>query len=105
MKYQCPQTGKTRTIFLLDSEGIQSAEARDQDFDKRIVCFLLSVSHVVLLCNKQELSHQMAEVLKLVVDAMMETDHQVVSNPSVYIILNMLAQIESNTLTHCVNQV
>ena len=44
--------GKTKKILILDSEGIQSAEARDRVFDKRIIYFAIGVSHIVLICNK-----------------------------------------------------
>jgi len=38
-------------------------------FDKRIVYFIMCVSHVVLICNKGEMNAQMSEVVKLVADA------------------------------------
>ncbi len=58
-----------KKILLLDSEGIQSAEARDDKFDKRIVLYILCVSHVVLICNKGEMNKQMSEIIKIATDA------------------------------------
>ena len=43
-------------ILLLDTEGIQASEARDERFDKRIVFYILCISHVVLICNKGEMN-------------------------------------------------
>lgn len=58
-----------KKILLLDTEGIQSSEARDDRFDKRIVFYILCVSHVVLICNRGEMNSQMSEVIKLATDA------------------------------------
>ncbi len=56
MRFFCEKTRKVRNILILDSEGIQSADARDSMFDKRIVYFIMCVSHVVLICNKGEMN-------------------------------------------------
>ena len=46
-----------KKILLLDTEGIQSSEARDDRFDKRIVFYILCVSQVVLICNRGEMNN------------------------------------------------
>ena len=46
-----------KKILLLDTEGIQAAEARDEKFDKRIIFYTFCVSHVVLIVNKGEMNH------------------------------------------------
>ncbi len=51
---------------MLDTEGIQSPDARDPKFDRKIVYYILSISHVILLCNKQEMNKDMGDILKLV---------------------------------------
>ena len=65
--------GKYKRIMILDTEGIQSAEARDTTFDKRIVYYAICVSHVVLMCNKGEMNVSMSETIKLVADAIANT--------------------------------
>jgi hypothetical protein len=59
-----------RKILILDSEGIQSTEAVDKAFDKRVVFYILCVSHVVLICNKGEMNKHMEDTLKLAIDCM-----------------------------------
>ena len=93
MRFKDEKTGRIRNLLILDSEGIQSAEARDNTFDKRIVYFIICVSHVVLICNKQEMNSEMSNVVKLVGDAVKNTKHEFISNPSVYIIINMVTQV------------
>jgi predicted GTPase len=47
---------KFKKILILDTEGIQSTEATDPSFDKRVVFYILSISHMVLICNKGEMN-------------------------------------------------
>ena len=83
--------GKYKRILILDTEGIQSSEARDSTFDKRIVYYAICISHVVLMCNKGEMNSEMSETVKLVADAIVNTEMPFLKNPSIYIILNMLS--------------
>lgn len=71
--YMCSKTNRKKKLIICDTEGIQSAEARDNTFDKMLVYFIICVSHVVLLCNKGEMNAQMAEIVKLVADAIDNT--------------------------------
>ena len=76
MKYKCGN--KYKKILILDTEGIQSAEARDPKFDKRIVYYILCDSHVILMSNKGEMNAQMSEIIKLVADAIVNTQESFV---------------------------
>ncbi len=53
--------------------------------------YILSISHVVLLCNKQEMNKDMGDILKLVANELVNSKQQNVQSPDIYIILNMLA--------------
>jgi len=86
-----------KRILILDTEGIQSSEARDTTFDKRIVYYAICVSHVVLMCNKGEMNAPMSETIKLVADAIVNTSMPFLKNPTIYIILNMLANPNDRT--------
>ena len=103
MKYECPYTHKVKNILILDTEGIQSAEARDTNFDKRIVFFIVCVSHVVLMCNKGEMNSTMSEVVKLVADAVINTKAEIIRNPSIYIVLNMLSEVNTQIRQQSIN--
>ena len=52
IRYRNQESGKLQNILIVDTEGIQSAEGRDSYFDRRIVYFIICISHVVLICNK-----------------------------------------------------
>ena len=88
---------KDKRILILDTEGIQSSEARDTTFDKRIVYYAICISHVVLMCNKGEMNAPMSETIKLVADAIVNTSMPFLKNPTIYIILNMLANPNDKT--------
>jgi hypothetical protein len=46
-------------LFIIDSEGLQSSEKSDKEFDRKITCFILSVSHIVLINVKGEVHSPM----------------------------------------------
>jgi hypothetical protein len=56
IRYKCKKSGRNKKILILDTEGIQSAEARNHEFDKQIVFYILCISHVILMCNKGEMN-------------------------------------------------
>ena len=45
------------------------------------------------MCNKGEMNSQMTEVLKLVADAVVKTRESFIQSPDIYIIFNMVAEI------------
>ena len=96
--------GRFKRILILDTEGIQSSEARNPHFDRRIVYYAICVSHVVLICNKGEMNAPMSETVKLVADAILNTQMPFLRNPSVYIILNMLANPNDKTQLECIDE-
>jgi hypothetical protein len=42
---------KFNKILVLDTEGIESYDGRENNFDKRIVFYSLCVSHFVIIAN------------------------------------------------------
>ena len=52
LQFKCSKSGKSKKILLLDTEGIESTGARNEQFDRKIVYYIFSISHVVLLCNR-----------------------------------------------------
>eukprot|EP00347_Sterkiella_histriomuscorum_P017940 403347401 len=94
---------KKRRILILDTEGIQAAEARDDRFDRRIVFYMLCVSHVVLICNRGEMNSQMAEILKLAAESISNLKENII-NPKVFVVMNMLASTDNAALSECIQK-
>ena len=56
------------------------------------------------MCNKGEMNKEMTEVVKLVADAIQNTKENIIENPSVFIILNMMTKVNEQARLDCVNQ-
>ena len=54
---------KTKEILILDSEGIFSIERNDQKYDRRLAIFCMSISNILLINIKGELSLEITKVL------------------------------------------
>jgi hypothetical protein len=59
---------KSHTLFPIANRPKQNFEALDSSFDKRVVFYILSVSNIVLICNKGEINKGMQDILKLAID-------------------------------------
>jgi hypothetical protein len=55
------------------------------------------------MCNKGEMNKEMTEVVKLVADAIQNTKENIITNPSIYIILNMMTKVNEQAKLDCVN--
>jgi hypothetical protein len=44
----------------------------DESFDKRVVFYALSVSHIVLICNKGDINKPMIDILRLAKDCIIQ---------------------------------
>jgi predicted GTPase len=77
-----------KKILILDSEGTECKEATDDTFDKRIIFYMLSVSHIVLICNKGEMKNDMERTIKLAADSIMKVREMIDQQPEVHIIMN-----------------
>ena len=45
------------------------------------------------MCNKGEMNKEMSDIVKLAADAIQNTKENLISNPSIFIILNMISKI------------
>jgi hypothetical protein len=54
------------------------------------------------MCNKGEMNKEMSDIVKLAADAIQNTKENLISNPSIFIILNMISKINDEVKTSCV---
>ena len=52
-------------LLLLDTEGLQSSERHDAEYDKKIVLFAMLSSDVLIINNKREIGSKMIETLQM----------------------------------------
>ena len=50
---------------MLDTEGLQSAERIDDEYDRKIVLFAMLSANVLIINNKGEINAQMVNTLKM----------------------------------------
>lgn len=61
---------KTKEILILDSEGIFSIERNDPKYDRRLAIFCMSISNILLINIKGELSLDITKVLQVAIYAL-----------------------------------
>jgi hypothetical protein len=61
---------KTKEILILDSEGIFSIERNDPKYDRRLAIFCMSISNILLINIKGELSLEITKVLQVAIYAL-----------------------------------
>ena len=61
---------KTKEILILDSEGIFSIERNDPKYDRRLTIFCMSISNILLINIKGELSLEITKVLQVAIYAL-----------------------------------
>jgi hypothetical protein len=75
-------------MLILDTECIQSAEAVDEDFDKRFMFYLLSMSHVVLIFNMGEMNESTQDTIKLATECILQLREKLDHQPQVNIVMS-----------------
>jgi septin family protein len=79
---------KFKKMLILDTERIQSAEAVDEDFDKRFMFYLLSMSHLVLICNMGEMNESTQDTIKLANECILQLREKLDHQPQVNIVMS-----------------
>ena len=50
---------------MLDTEGLQSPERKDEEYDRKIVLFAMLSANIVIINTKSETNNVMNETLKM----------------------------------------
>jgi hypothetical protein len=50
---------------MLDTEGLQSPERKDEEYDRKIVLFAMLSANIVIINSKSETNNVMNETLKM----------------------------------------
>lgn len=85
MKIDHPNYDK---LMILDTEGLQSAEKDDQEFDRKITLYCLAVSHIVIINVKGDLHLPLKKLLEICLVSLHELKKAKVGTPDVFICFN-----------------
>ena len=80
-----------QALFVLDTEGLLSIEKGDPEFDQFMFLFCLTVSEVVIINVKGNLSEPMKQLLAVCVRALRHLEIANVSSPSIFVVWNQMA--------------
>lgn len=89
MKIEHPAYDK---LMILDTEGLQSSEKDDQEFDRKITLFCLAVSHIVIINVKGDLHLPMKRLLEICLVSLHELKKAKIGTPDVFICTSLKTQ-------------
>ena len=75
-------------MLVLDSEGLQSPEKNDDEFDRKITLFLLAVSQLIIVNIKGDLHLPMRRLLEICVLSLNELKKSKIKEPDVFLCFN-----------------
>lgn len=70
-------------ILVLDTEGLQSAEKDDDEFDRKITLFCLAVSHLVIINVKGDMHNSMKRLLEICILSLVQLEKAKMATPKV----------------------
>ena len=80
-------------LMILDTEGLQSSEKDDQEFDRKITLFCLAVSHIVIINVKGDLHLPMKRLLEICLVSLHELKKAKIGTPDVFICTSLKTQL------------
>ena len=78
-------------ILVLDSEGLQSIEKGDPEYDRKITLFCLAVSQIVLFNVKDEVNEEMKNILQICALSLQKIQKAEIPYPQIFFVLNQKA--------------
>ena len=57
--------GKNKYLVIIDTEGLKSAEKQDEEFDRKIMAFILQNSNAVIVNCKGDFSQSVKQTLEI----------------------------------------
>ncbi|CAD7924766.1 unnamed protein product [Amoebophrya sp. A120] len=83
-------------ILVLDTEGLQSVEKDDEEFDRKITLFCLAVSHLVVVNIKGDMHSSMKKLLEICVLALDQLRKARMGTPHVQFVFNQNSNAKKN---------
>ncbi|CAF1096641.1 unnamed protein product [Didymodactylos carnosus] len=75
-------------ILLIDTEGLLSSAKNDEEYDRRLVLFCLSVSHLVIVNTVGEINQIIKRMLALCIDSLKQLELTTIQQPDLQIVRN-----------------
>ena len=92
-------------LLVLDTEGLQSIEKGDREYDRKLILFAFAVSNVVLLNTKDQITEDLKATLEICVDSLSKIESARVHRPAVYFVMNQKADPNKRGDQEAINKI
>ena len=75
-------------LLALDTEGLQSIEKSDREYDRQLILFAFAVSNMVIIVTKDQITEDFKTSLEICVDSLRKIEMARVHRPAVYFVVN-----------------
>ncbi|RNA20096.1 von Willebrand factor type A domain containing [Brachionus plicatilis] len=91
--------------LILDTEGLQSIEKGDKEFDRKLILFCFAVSNILIINTKDQITDDVKTTLEICVDSLTKIEAARVEKPSVYFVMNQKADPNRKTDQDAINRI
>ena len=92
-------------LLVLDTEGLQSIEKGDPEYDRKLILFAFAVSNIVILNAKDQITEDFKATLEICVDSLSKIEMARVHRPSVYFVMNQKADPNKHNDQEAINKI
>ena len=92
-------------LLVLDTEGLQSIEKGDPEYDRKLILFAFAVSNIVILNTKDQITEDFKATLEICVDSLSKIEMARVHRPSVYFVMNQKADPNKRTDQEAISKI
>jgi hypothetical protein len=92
-------------FLVLDTEGLQSIEKGDKEYDRKLILFCFAVSNVLIINTKDQITDDVKTTLETCVDSLSKIDCVRVQKPSVFFVMNQMADPNRKTDQEAINKI
>jgi len=91
--------------LVLDTEGLQSIEKGDKEYDRKLILFCFAVSNILIINSKDQINEDIRQTLEICVDSLSKIEQLKVPRPSVYFVMNQRADPNRKTDQEAINKI
>ena len=92
-------------LLVLDTEGLQSIEKGDREYNRKLILFAFAVSNIVILNTKDQITEDFRATLEICVDSLCEIEMARVHRPTVYFVMNQKADPSKRNDQDAINKI
>ena len=92
-------------LLVLDTEGLQSIEKSDREYDRKLILFAFAVSNIVILNTKDQITDDFKTTIEVCVDSLTKIGMVRTHRPAVYFVMNQKADPNKRTDQEAISKI